>query len=451
MASNLRDELASLRIERKKTARPVVDPDAARSPAKSPAPAQVASEAHSPRGAYRRRKGLGLRLLSLLIWLIPLGIAGGAGFVAYRQYDAVRSKPEVMIGVVQEMTLGEAEKLLSAKGYLKSRYQAMIGTRIAGRVQEMRVEERAKVQKGEILAVIEHHDMDAMLLQRKASLAKAEAELEEAKVDLWDKERQEQRLSRLLERQMVPQEEYDKALAARRAAAARIVATEASIQITKSNIQEIEATIKHQMFLYAPFDGTVVEKQGEVGEIISPMAMSSSLGRSAVVTIADLSSMDVEADIPEEQMYRVSVGQPAEISVTAVPSKRYRGRLRQVLPMGDRTRATVKVKVEILDPDEKLFPELAATVHFLPDEKTAQSEASMAYLYVPSEAVFQEDGHDCVWLLDRDNRVTRRRIEVANSSRGATRVESGLQADDKVILTPPRGLRDGEIVRESVR
>ncbi|AMV37061.1 efflux RND transporter periplasmic adaptor subunit [Planctomyces sp. SH-PL62] len=439
MASSLREELASLRIERANAPRPTVD---------------RASATESRPGTsteYRRRKGVGLRLVSLLFWLIPLGVIGAAGAVGYKQYDQMRSKPEVTIGLVQQMTLGEAEKLLSSKGYLKSRYQAMIGTRIAGRVEEMRVTERASVKKGEILAVIEHHDMDAMLLQRKAALLKAEADLEEAKVDLWDKERQEKRLGRLFEKSMTPQEDYDKALAARRGAEARIAATEAAIQMTRSNIDEIEATIHHQMYLYAPFDGTVVEKQGEVGEIISPMAMSSSLGRSAVVTIADLRNMDVEADIPEEQMYRVTEGQPAEISVTAVPSKRYRGRLRQITPMGDRTRATVKVKVEILDPDDKLFPELAATVHFLPDKKFAESEASRAFLYVPTEAVFQENGHDWVWLMDRDSRLSRRKIEVANSNRGSTRVESGLQADDKVVLNPTSGLRDGAVVREAAR
>jgi RND family efflux transporter MFP subunit len=430
MASSLREELASLKIDR---------PDPVRSAPKRGVPAP-----------YRRR-GRGLRLVSMILWLIPLSVIGVASAVAYRQYQEIRSKPEVTLGVVQKMTLGEAEKLLSAKGYLKSRYQAMIGTRIAGRVEEMRVHERVKVKKGEILAVIEHHDMNAMLDQRKASLVRCEAELEEAKVDLWDKDRQEKRLERLIAKNMVPPEEYDKAVAARKMAEAKIDALEAGIKVMKANVEETEAAIKYQMYLYAPFDGTVVEKQGEVGEVINPMAMSSSLGRSAVVTIADLSRMDVEADIPEEQMYRVLEGQPAEVSVTAVPTKRYRGRLRQITPMGDRTRATVKVKVEILDPDDKLFPELAATVHFLPDKNWAESDANRSFLFVPREAVFQEDGHDCVWLVDSNLRVVKRKIEVANSHQGTTRVESGLAMEDKVILNPPNGLRDGDVVREASR
>ena len=132
------------------------------------------------------------------------------------------------------------------------------------------------------------------------------------------------------------------------------------------------------MSLYAPFDGTVVEKQGEEGEVITPSAMSSSIGRSAVVTLASLDKMEVETDVAENLLSRVAIGQPAEISVSAVPSKHYRGRLRQVIPMGDRTRGTVKVKVEILDPDEHLFPELVATVHFLPDKALKNPDAAPA-------------------------------------------------------------------------
>ncbi len=123
--------------------------------------------------------GIGLRLLSWMLWLIPLSVVGGAGWVAYKQYDEIRSKPEVTVGLVQKMTSGEAEKLLSAKGYLKSQQQAMIGTKVAGRVQEMRVKEHDEVKKDQVLAVIEHYDLDAMIEQRKASLERTKAELEE--------------------------------------------------------------------------------------------------------------------------------------------------------------------------------------------------------------------------------------------------------------------------------
>ena len=176
MGSTLREELASLKIERSDTPRMRRNGDS---------------------GHPYRRRGIGLRLLSWMLWLIPLSVVGGAGWVAYKQYDEIRSKPEVTVGLVQKMTSGEAEKLLSAKGYLKSQQQAMIGTKVAGRVQEMHVKEHDEVKKDQVLAVIEHYDLDAMIEQRKASLERTKAELEEARADLWQKDRDQNRADRL--------------------------------------------------------------------------------------------------------------------------------------------------------------------------------------------------------------------------------------------------------------
>jgi RND family efflux transporter MFP subunit len=288
--------------------------------------------------------------------------------------------------------------------------------------------------------------MNAMLASREAQLLKNQAELEEAQADHWEKEREERRLTRLHSQKQVPDEEYEKGVAGLKKAIARVSALAAAIKLTQANIQEIRATIA-TMSLYAPFDGTVVEKQGEEGEIISPTAMSSSLGRTAVVTIADLDTMDVETDVSENLISRITLGQPAEISVSAIPSKHYRGRLRQVIPMGDRTRGTVKVKVEILDPDDKLFPELAATVHFLPSKTGNSPDAGRSFLFVPKSAVFQENGHDHVWVISAKNIVHKRTVEVATTTDALGRVESGLQSGESVVLNPNKALHDEAIVR----
>ncbi len=448
MASTLREELASLKIERPQ-------------PVKS---RSIDYQMSSGRG------GGGLRLLSWLLWLIPLSLALGAGLVGYRQYEQLRSRPEVSVGLVQSMTTGEAEKLLTAKGYLKSRYQAMIGSKLPGRVEKILVEEGKKVKKGDMLAVIEHNDMKAMLNSRQAQKVRTEAELEEARADLWEKEREERRVSRLYNQKSVTLEETEKAVSGRKKAIARVAALEAAVKLMAANVQEISATIE-TMKLYAPFDGTIVEKQGEEGEIITSMAMSSSLGRTAVVTIAHLDKMDVETDIAENLLSRVALGQPAEVSVSAVPSKRYHGRLRQVIPMGDRIRSTVKVKVEITDPDDKLFPELAATVHFLPSKSANSPDASRSFVFVPKEALFQDNGHDRVWVvenhedatrsdwlsrllpsifasvIDKNETIRKRQVEVATTTDALARVESGLRVGEKVVLNPAKTLRENETVR----
>jgi multidrug efflux pump subunit AcrA (membrane-fusion protein) len=175
-AESLRDDLASLRIDRDR--RGSGGPD-------RPAP-------------LNRRPGGdgGIRFVSALIWLIPLGLLGGAGAFAYRQYDQIRAKPEVAVGLVQAMTAGEAEKLLSAKGYLKSRHQALIGAKIPGRVERMNVEEGSKVKKGDVLAVLEHNELKALLASRRAMLRRNEAEMLEARADLKEKEREARPTSR---------------------------------------------------------------------------------------------------------------------------------------------------------------------------------------------------------------------------------------------------------------
>lgn len=421
MASTLRDDLASLKIDRR--------------PVESSGPS---------RGGRRDRGGIGLA--TVLLWLIPLSLLVAVGGVAYRQIEQIRSKPEVVIGLVQTMTSGEAEKLLSAKGYLKSRYQSMIGATVPGRVERMYVEEGSRVKKGDVLAVLEHDDMKAILASRKAMLQRTEAELLEARLDLKQKEREAKRAARLYAQKTVAVEEVEKAGAARDMAAARVGALEAAIKLTQSNIEETQEMIR-RMHLFAPFDGTVVEKQGEEGEVITPSAMSASIGRSAVVSLANLTKMEVETDIAENLLSRVALGQPAEISVSAVPSRHYRGRLRQIVPMGDRTRGTVKVKVEILDPDEHLFPELVATVHFLPDKALQNPNASRAFLFVPKSALFEENGHSFVWVVDEKSRVARRRVEVVVTTDDLARVETGLREGETVVLSPGKSLRQNMEVK----
>ena len=354
MAGTLREELASLKIDR---------------------PDSMKSGRNGYRESSGRRGGGGLRLLSWMLWLIPLGLLAAGGVYGYVQYDQMRSRPLVTKGLVVSKTAAEAATLLDANGYLKSRYQAMIGTKIAGRVEQMAVEEGMKVKKGDTLAVIEHNDLKAMLASREAQALRTAAELEEARADLWEKEREDRRVSRLFAQQSVTPEESEKAQSGHKKAAARVAALEAAVKLMKANVEEIKATIV-TMHLYAPFDGTVVEKQGEVGEIISPTAMSSSLGRTAVVTIANLEKMDVETKIHEVQSLAdrarpAGRGVRQRDSVQAVP---------RPAPAGapdERSgqRGTVKVKVEILDPDDRLFPELAATVHFLPSESVNSPDA----------------------------------------------------------------------------
>jgi len=426
---SLKDDLASLKIDRN-ASRPLLNMKTERKP------------------KARRRSGgsLVLKLLSFLIWLFPLGIVGGGAYFAYFQYKKIQAKPLVKVATVQAMTAGEAEKLLSAKGYIKSRNQAMIGAKTPGRVERMLVEEGTKVTSGQLIAVLEHNDMDAMLESRKASIARVQAEMEESDADLKEKDRKVKLQLNLYSRKQASSDAVEEANAAREMSAARVKALEANLKLQRAGMKEVEETIKN-MNIFAPFDGTVVVKGAEVGETITPGGMGAASGRGSVVTLANLDQLEVETDISETLLSRVAVGQPAEISVSAVPNRYYRGRLRRIIPMGDRARGTVKVNVEILDPDANLFPELVSTVHFLPDKSVQNPNSTKASLFIPKKAIFEENGLSHAWVVDSKNVVTKRSIEVVVTNEELARVEKGLFSGEQIVLEPKPSLREGDQVK----
>lgn len=432
MSSSLRDDLASLRIERRGTA--------AASPSPAPMPASNA--------AVRVQRDRGMRALSLLIWLVPLAILGAGGVVVYRQFEQLKPKQEVSVGLVQAMTVGEAETLLSAKGYIRSHNQAEIGAKMPGRVEAIMVEEGSRVKKGDVLAVLEHNDLKAQLLSREGMLLRTQAELEEAQADLHLKELRARRRTQLQSRGTVTGEELEQVLADRNMAEAQVHALEASLKVQEAMVKESLQLIEY-MSIRAPFDGTVTKKGAEVGETILLGGMGAASGRGSVATLADLDRLEVETDIAETYLSRIVVDQPAEISVTAVPGRHYRGRLDRIIPMGDRTRGTIKVMVEVLDPDQHLFPELVATVHFLPDKAVNNPNAGKTFLFVPKAALMEENGHAQVWVVDAQGTVRRRRVAVVESTDDLARVEKGLTAGESVILQPPKTLSEGEQVKVS--
>ena len=420
MASSLHDELASLKIDRGRSA----------------------FSERGPRRPRRRNTGGGmfLGLISTLLWMIPVSLVGVGGYYAYQQYQELKSKPEVSVAQVQKMTSGEAEKLLSAKGYLKSRRQATIGTKVVGRVQEILVEEGSQVKKGQLLIVLEHNDLDAQLESRQATALRAKADIDEAKADLDYKKAKGERARRLQNKNMsVSTEELQQTNSAVEMAVAHLIALEASSKLQASQVREAEISVEN-MRIVAPFDGTVIERPADLGEQVTA---------NQVLTLADLEHMDVETDVAENLLSRIVLGQPAEISVSAVPNKHYRGKLRQIIPTSDRARGTVKVKVEILDPDEHLFPELVATVRFLSDKSYQGVDVGKSHLFVPKSALFEEGGHTHAWRVGLKDKIRKIRVEVVATNDELARVESGLKEGDRVVLDPTQSLKDDEVVKIS--
>jgi RND family efflux transporter MFP subunit len=195
----------------------------------------------------------------------------------------------------------------------------------------------------------------------------------------------------------------------------------------------------------------VISKDAEVGESILPGGMGEASGRGSAVTVADLDHLEVECDVKEDYISRVVPGQSAEVAVDAVPGRKYEGRVRKVIPMGNRARATIKVKVEIVNVDERLFPDMSATVYFLPAETSPASATPPRRVFCDSEAIEEGDGGggdggQFVWVADEKDRV--RRIDVATGPARDKRTEitRGLSGGERVVIAPP-GIQAGQKVK----
>lgn len=437
MSSSLKDDLASLKIDRSRS-RP--------SAASQPQPQSAGHVSYKPSAARVVKRSIFWRLFSLSLWLVPMAVLVGGGLLVRDQVAKIRPTTEVKFATVQEMTSSDIDKVLSAKGYLRSRNQAEVGSKNPGRVERMAVEEGDKVESGQVLAVLEHNDMKAMLLSKKASVARTRAELAEAEAELRDKSRKVKREETLVTQYKTSsKEEFEAAVAQKDMSAARVEALRANMAYMESSVKETEEAIQN-MYIVAPFAGTVLAKGAEVGETITPGGMGAASGRGSVVTLANLMLMEVETDISEGQLGKVRVGQPAEVMVTASPNKRYAGKVRKIVPLGDRARGTVKVYVQIVNPDDRLFPELVAIVNFLPDQKAENTKPEVAGLFVPKAAVLEADGRTTVWRIDPDKTIHRTTILTTPRSDDLVKVEDGLKAGQRVVLSPTPELQENQAV-----
>ncbi|RIK85074.1 MAG: efflux RND transporter periplasmic adaptor subunit [Planctomycetota bacterium] len=391
-----------------------------------------------------RRPSWPARLAWIVAGLALLAAAAGAGYWAVQ--DRLFPLPVVKADSVRIMTLGQARTTLTATGYLESRWQAAVGAKVPGRIANIPVEEGDEVKAGDVLAELEHSDLDAMLASRKVAVARAEAELAEAELNLQQAKRDLAREQGIFQRGAGTQATLDRAQTTYDAAAAVQQAQVAAVEAAKAAVVEAEESIRN-MFIYAPFDGTVVTKDAEKGESIMPGGMGASSGRGSVITLAKLDELEVDTDVKEDYLSQLHEGQPAQVAVDAVPDRRYNGRLREIIPMGDRTRGIVKVKVSILDADDRLFPELSATVHFLPDEAEGAEAAQQKGVFAPLAALQGEGDDRFVWVLET-NRVRKAAVKPAGEANdGLVQVTGDLVGGEQVVVNPPPELQEGAEVQ----
>ncbi|HEX9829975.1 MAG TPA: efflux RND transporter periplasmic adaptor subunit, partial [Bacteroidota bacterium] len=295
----------------------------------------------------------------------------------------VQSEIEVQLATAAYSSPSLANAVLTASGYVVAQRKAAVASKGTGRLVFLGVEEGDEVKRGQIIARLEDDDVAAAQAQARANLTVVEAELKDAQQWL---DRQKQ----LLDQNLTSQAEYD-------AAEARLNRVNASIVAAQAAVTAADVAVENTR-IRAPFDGTVLLKHADVGEIVAPFAAASS-SRGAVVTIADMSSLEVEADVSESNIFRIKPDLPCEIALDAYPDQRYRGFVSKIVPTADRAKATVLVKIKFKSYDNRVLPEMSAKTTFLSKEADEAAASAKSVLTVPATAVAERDGKQVVFKV----------------------------------------------------
>jgi HlyD family secretion protein len=333
---------------------------------------------------------------------------------------------------------------VTANGYVVARTKASVSAKTAGRLAYLGVSEGSIVRRGQIIARLDNADFQAAVSQAQANIAAADASIIESRADRDQLSRDANRLRDIRKGNptLISQQDLESAASRAAQAEARLTAAEARKRSADAGLRMAQAS-NDNTIIRAPFSGTVLRKDAEVGEVVAP-SVGGGLTRGAVVTIADLSTLEVEVDVNEAYIGRVRGGLPARITLDAYPDTTFRGTVRQVVPTADRQRATVQVKVSITDHDPRILPEMGAKVDFLAPDTARAGSAARPVIRVPSAAVRTDAGASVVWIV-REGRLIRRPVETGPVSGGFLEVRSGLNGGEQILTggveSPAEGMR----------
>ena len=365
---------------------------------------------------------------ALVALLAVLGIALGA-WIGIRVLGGGRAV-EVRVGTVEATGGGSASGAgISANGYVVARTKASVSSKILGRLAWIGITEGSRVSEGQIIARLESADFEAALHAAEANVAQLEAQALQA-------ERELKRSESLRAQDLLSDAETENAQTRALVASAQARAARSQVKVAQANLENTRVR--------APFTGTVLRKDAEVGEIVAPSSAGGGLTRTAIVTMADLTTLEVEVDVNEAYIAQVRNGQPARITLDAYPDTSFQGRVRQVVPTADRQKATVLVKVSILDRDPRILPEMGAKVVF--EAHGAQEQAAPRRVFVPQASLVASAGQSGVWIVE-DGVVQRRPVDVGPARGDRVEGRQGLSGGETVVLDPPATLQNGSKVK----
>ncbi|MCK9409057.1 MAG: efflux RND transporter periplasmic adaptor subunit [Bacteriovoracaceae bacterium] len=375
---------------------------------------------------------------SLIILLIVGVLVISAGL--FFAFVSGNSTETVELGTVVLTTSAQESAVLTASGYIVAQRKAAVASKGTGRLEYLGVIEGDRVKTGQIIGRLESSDVEAALGQVKANLNLAKAGLESAKAELDDAAANFERQKTLFAQNSISRADYDGANARYRRAVAAVSSADASIKYAEANVRATEVQLEYTL-IRAPFDGVVLTKNANVGEVISPFGAAAG-SRGAIVSVADMSSLEVEADVSESNIEKIKEGMLCEITLDAYPEQRYSGFVNKIVPTADRAKATVLTKVRFKERDARVLPEMRAKVSFLKEGKLQEENNTPPKISVPASAITTRNGQKVVFVAKGET-LTETAVTLGESMGNRIEIKSGVMPGEKVVLRPTEKLSTG--------
>ncbi|MGD0274933.1 MAG: efflux RND transporter periplasmic adaptor subunit [Syntrophales bacterium] len=370
----------------------------------------------------------------VLVLLVSGAILYGTGYL--------RPAATVEAVAVSRFYPYQALSMLNASGYVVAQRKAAVASKITGRITALMVEEGSRVRKGTVVARLENEDAMAGRDQAREGLEAAIANLQQAQVELDDATLTYDRYRRLRKDAAISQSQFDTAEARWRRAKAGVSAAKSSIGISKAALHTTDILVDYSL-IRAPFDAVVLTKNADIGDIVTPLGAAAN-AKASVFTLADLGTLEVEADVSETNIGIVRIGQPCIILLDAIPDKRFDGVVHAILPTVDRSKATVLVRVRFLEKDDRLLPDMSAKVTFLP--KPLNQDERSSRLAIPVSSILNVSGGHYVYLIQKD-RIIRKTITAGKTWGDMVELNAGLQEGDRIVQKPSANLKEGQRIK----
>jgi HlyD family secretion protein len=386
----------------------------------------------------QRKGGKTGKVLAIFAALIGLAvIVTGVVFAFHNQ------KPVVEVAVAQRAAAGRPA-LLNASGYVTPRRRATIAAKITGRVTKVNFDEGMHVQEGFVLATLDDSDARRALDSAKADRDSAQAAIADYQVQLKNAEIELRRAGQLLAAGVQSQETLDNATMAADSLRAKIALAKQQVAASQARVGEAQQNVDNTV-IRAPFDGIVVSKDAQVGEMVSPISAGGGFTRTGIATIVDMNSNEIEVDVNEAYIARVIPGQNVTAVLDAYPDWQIPSRVRTVIPTADRQKATVKVRISFLKLDPRILPDMGIKVTFFGAEPEQKNGAAEPATLIPQDAVRDDQGKKIVFLV-KDGRLERRAVTLGGTRGTDAEVLAGIDAGDTVVVKGPTTLRDSQAV-----